>query len=510
MALIPVAKQRPFNPRTADWAVESGNQTRPIRTVTKHTDIAPIVNGAVVQVDRALWTTRQTAGLREFLKITNSTITQAVQQSAAANAITQLIRCTVDVDLPGMPDGMFNGGCLFGSTWLLYRTHVKSRVDGISAGDGLVTGGNITVIDRCHIEGMGTAYAGWPLLPSNIPVTVVGPAGTTRFGMTDAQTASVVHLAENTYYKAGQLIDTPLNGMCYQVSSAGTSGAGNVAGTTSPWYFAWPGGSRATPGWNNFFQLNPLSTAQPFADGPDTLRLVLIGPVIHGDGIQTGRYSPLVVSRTRIEGFANSCIFIQSSSPSPSTDPAGPFVVNNCDLEADANAWIYANTLGADPTFSGAYAGRWVRSSTGVWSAYNKPYLARPEYLTVVGNLFRNRKKDGMSPQFDPTRALFWAIWTSTTPGLVHPATSAVKGDYGVFVRDEETRTAAIARQWSSPGVINTAVLERRYQYGIFPGACDARSWIVWRDNVDENGALINPVVRVGGVFDAQGYYTGI
>lgn len=497
MILNPKARQQPFNPRTADWTL-IGNHQATTTTVNVLADTGLTASGQVYQGSNVLWQKDpDVGGIRAFVNLKNSAVIKKLFVSHATDSFITMRDCTADVPLLGMSPDQFNGACLGGSGVALHRCHVKSRIDGVGPTSEVT--GNPSVIDQCWIEGPGfNTYRGYPLAPGNIPATVIGSAGTTGAPPTDAQFASATMFQASTVYAAGAFIGSD-GAHLYQVSTGGTTGA-NITG--------WPITTL-------FKDLASNDTTQPFATGPDTLKLIYVGDYMHADGVQVGRYGALDITRTKIAGFQNSAVFIQSSAQAQglplSNDPAGPIRIVNCDIQALSNMWVYVNSIGGDTQFSGAYPGRWVRTA-GVWSALSaSPWFARPEGVTITGNLFRNRVSDGRSPQFNAAGDKFtWALWGTASITVSTGVSGAPVGDYPVFVRTEDDRQAGVTRQWSSPGVIDTTVLEARFQKGIFPGACDARSWIVWRDNIDEAGALINPLPRAGASgFDSQGYYTG-
>jgi hypothetical protein len=292
-----------------------------------------------------------------------------------------------------------------------------------------------------------------------------------------------------------------------------------------PWYQYWPGGTNG-PAQTPFLNLISSDTSMPFPDGTNTLQLAYIGPVQHSDGIQMGRAESVIIRRNKISGFSNSCVIIQSSAApyDSSQSPAGPVWITECDLQATDNTWVYVNTNSGDPNYAGtgntSYAGRWLRNpTTGAWTAYTQPWLGRPEMITITDNLIRNRILGGLSPDIanqglggfiNCAGSVFGVNGSSATDIHGNP----IKGDYAVFVPDEATRQAGIAAQFQSDGVtIINSVLEQRFQYGIFPSACDARSWIVYARNIDQNGNEIFPQYtnRPGSSgFDNNGYYIGV
>lgn len=516
---------KPYSPATmtgGDWDAAVGNHQPTTRTITMAADLPGngIAPDTVIELNNVLWQS-DVGRLQAIFYIDNSTIDHHIAVNRVGSYV-QMRNCTVDVPLTNM--GMYkgapvtNGGILETASVSMYRVDVKTRIDGIWPGDGSSPGvGNPSVIDLCRFNGPGfTPYDGYPLAPGNIPATVKGVAGTTGALCTDAQFAAAKRLPATggATYAAGDLVATG-NNLLYQVSTGGTCSLGPVSGQ-SFWSY-WPGGSLGGAA-ARFKDLPSNDTTQPFSDGPDTLRLVFIGFYMHSDGLQIIRTGHIDVRRTKISGFPNSCMLIQSAGRSydNSDNPTGPVRIVGCDLQAAAcngqpGQWLYVNTNQPDPNYTGAnsgvYVGRWLRSSSGVWSAYSQPWLSRPEYISITGNLFRNREGNNTAPQFNYN---IQTVYGGSRTNLANGSGSTTVGDHPVYVRSEADRQAGITRQWSAPGVIDTAVLEARYQYGIFPGACDARSWIVFADNVDQTGAIIYPKVRfsVPG-FDSQGYYIG-
>lgn len=528
-ATIAAVPAKPYSPATmtgGDWDAAVGNHQPTTRTITTAADLPGngVTPDTVIELNNVLWQRNPDTGpLQAIFYIDNSTIDHRIIVNRVGSYV-QMRNCTVDVPLTNM--GMYkggpitNGGVLDTTSVSMYRVDVKTRIDGIWPGDGLSVGvGNPSIIDLCRFAGPGYApYDGYPLSPTNIPATIKGAAGTTGALGTDAQFQGVKQLAISggATYVAGDLVST-VNAALYQVSTGGSCSPVQLVNGQNFWNY-WPGGSLGGAA-TRFKDLPSGDTTQPFATGPDTLQLVFVGFYLHCDGVQVIRTGHVDVRRTKISGFSNSCMLIQSAARSYDNgdNPTGPVRIVGCDLRAAsynglAGQWIYVNTNQPDPNYTGAnagvYVGRWLRTA-GVWSANSAPWLGRPEGVSITGTLFRNREGDNVSPQFSASRQPVYG--GQRTLAANGSGSTAQAGDHPVYVRTEADRQAGITRQWSAPGVIDTAVLEARYQYGIFPGACDARSWIVWADNIDQTGAVIYPRLRysVPG-FDSQGYYTGI
>jgi hypothetical protein len=505
--MLPARRKAILNPRVmsdADWDAVVGKHDSVIDDVI--TTLADVPNngfnpGVTIPLHNVQWDMPPDLGtLRSIWDFRNSIINWRLNLGHHIQAYIHMRNSTMDVPLNHMSVAQENGPALGGTGMSVYGLDIKSRIDAIWPGDGQ-TVGNSSVVDLTRIKPTGyVSWIGFPLAPGNIPVTVKGLAGTTGEVLDEALLPTVGFVQPNHVYTAGELISTDRNCL-YQVSTGGTSGSGTLADGRA-WYRAWHGGDSGSPPQVMFKDLPSNDTTQPFSDGPNTLKLAFIGRVTHADGMQIIRAGSVDITRTKIFGYPNSCIIIQGSARSYDNGepPTGPVRVYNCDLRASGyfttslGQWLYVNTNSRDPDNPTRCAGRWRRSSGGVWSLWSTPWLGRPEGVSIINNLFRPRDTDGAQPFYPTNRVVF-----------AHGST----GDWPIYVRSEADRQAGYARQWSSPGVIDPAVLEERFQRGVWPGAVDARSWIVFADNVDEAGNIIYPIDRTGTGFDAQGYYTG-
>jgi hypothetical protein len=513
----------PLNMTDGEWASITGIRKPTTTTITSSTAIYE--NNQILSLSNTNWLGDTTVDA--LVSATDSYINSALGQGHGTDRFLALSHSTLNGVLTNYPAGAENGSIFGGSGMAFSYNNVYSEVDGLWPGDGLPPGsGNPSIVEYCYIHGPGTfeTWYGLPLAANNIPATVIGLEGTTQSNMTDEQMESVVTITASTYYEAGAFVFTGAG--IYEVSTPGTCSSGNVTqnGVTALWYEFWPGGSHGTSN-TPFFLLNSSDTSQPFADGPDTLKLVYIGTYQHDDGIQMGRTEPVAIRRTKIAGFSNSCTFIQSSAApygSPSPWPAGPITITECDLQAAGNCWIYTDSLGVEPTWTGAMPGRWFRAlDSADWSANPEPWLGRPEMITITDNLIRNRLSDNLSPNSFGSGSYqnFGGFINMTTndPNLVKGSYSFLHDDFPVFVPDEATRQAGIVTQFNSDGTINTDILEQRFQYGIYPGCCDARTWIVLARNITEAGTEIFPTysyrtnITINNTlaFDDRGYYLG-
>jgi hypothetical protein len=513
-----VAPLRPENMTDADWAQLTGPTLSTTSTVTTASQLpsSGFSAGNAIDLSRMLWEIAPGATLHAMFQANHTQFFKALGVGHSNTSHIAGYRCSVNATLNDMILSTNNGGVLTGTGMSILQGRVNTQLDGIWPGDGLVTG-VASRIESTWVSGPSSqSYYGYPLASNNIPVTVVGSAGTTGAYMSITQFNSVLTVAASTVYTAGQFIST-VGGNLYQVSTGGTTGSGFISGsTTLYWWQAWTGGQSSTSS-TRFCDLSSSDTSQPFSDGPDALKLVYIGPYMHDDGMQIPRAGTIDIYNCRIDNMNNSDIFIQSSGASYENNtstypqPAGPVRIVGCDL-GYAGRWIYANCLGTDSVYNtGIYAGWWQRSTGGAWSAYASPWLGRPNYITITDNLFRD-SAGGVMPSYSGATNTVEPLEMSSGGHTTYNGSSAnLAQDYAVFVADENTRNTGIATQTNSDGSINSTVLEQRFQYGVFPGACDARSWIVWARNRDQRGAEIIPYLRGGQTgYDSKGYYTGI
>jgi hypothetical protein len=580
---------RPENLQPAEWDARVGPTQS--QTISYTSANQPAVSNSPNNIINLSRSNLNVVGLtfNGFMQINHSVVQSGYQMAYGhdtRNSQTAAFRTLFNVPLGSMYATEPNNGGIVNGPVSLVQSDVQTQLDGIWPGDGCYYG-LPSIIENVRVQGsVAIMFYGYCLQPGNIPATTIGDAGTLDpVNPTVAQclAASAVTPTAGAVYSAGQTMVTSIGGFQYmfQVSTGGT-----CSGTTS----GWP----TTP----FFQLASNSTAQPYADGPNTLKVICVGPFLHADGVQIARAGAIEVRHSKITGTTNSCMLIQSSAasydtanafglgagynsytvsttassttvtgtgqvfssgmvgqnyfivglgyvvvalvqsttqmtitqPAASTvsvaamyvpNPTGPVRVIGNDLTG-LNQYLFINTNTVDPVYgNGVYAGRYVRSNTGVWSAYTSPWLSRPEMCTVTDNLFR----DKIGNNGIPTGNVPWFGGTSpsggvaTSPVLACAATtiangattySAIKGDYAVYVPDEATRQAGITAQGTDLSPTFSAY-EQRFQYGIFPNACDARSWIVWARNRDQRGATLFPIQRASANpgFDANGYYTG-
>lgn len=424
----------------------------------------------------------------------------------------------------GMSYDQKNGGATDGSSIDAAESEFYSDIDGLWPSDGIAMGygGRPSVLDRCVIRGNYIlSFSGFPVAAGNADGTVKGLAGTTGEPVALPQMSTAVPAALSTYYAQGQLIYDAQT--LWQVTTAGTTssvtpviGSDNVSHT---WTTVWPGGVADGVIEPRFMDLAAGATSQPFANGPNTLRLVYIGDIAHGDGLQLPRAGITQVVGCKIGGFQNSECFVQASAKSydgVSLDPTGPFIILDSDVQAYSNQWIYFTCNASDAVYgSGVFPGRFKRDKvTGVWTANTLSYLGRPEFCAVIGCRFLNRTVDGAVASFKTTgaypieRTPTSAVGNSTA---TNGSGATGTGDYPMYLPSEARRRELIANQTNTDGTPNFATYEARFKHGFFPGACDARAAIVWAGNTRQDGTMVHPLSRQGrSGADAFGYYIGV
>lgn len=397
---------------------------------------------------------------------------------------------------------------------------------------------------------------------------IVGEAGTIgrRFYTEAEQRESLLSLGS---FNQGDIIPAgkyfSAGGRFYAVTQAGpmpVQAAGNASYASDMLAFitaqAWPGrgpdGSTAdrtavfnllTKGADGVYrdQSGAAVSAQPFtAQSGSTLQLVSLGAYLHADGAQNIRPGWYGWRQSRFRGWANSTFLDQTNIPfgsmtapdmldyrvdstgRPNLPLGGTF---NPDyygikhvgliMEPLSNQWAYVNVAGgnADPIWTNFFPGMYTRDLNAPnWyvNPVNKQYVSPPWGVSFIECQFLDRVNNhttNWGTQVQPTMtpgAYPGAVWTADNTSAQHPITKQ-RGDYAVFVKYDQQRRDAVARQFNADGSINFAVLEARCQAGIQANRCDARTWIEWRDNQNARGETILPAVRAGfGGFGSDGY----
>lgn len=183
----------------------------------------------------------------------------------------------------------------------------------------------------------------------------------------------------------------------------------------------------------------------------------------HMDGIQVIVRGYTNIQENRIEGWDNSGVFIKGGGIAPidgSTDPIQHVNIKGNFFGNSGLSYFYIFCRIGD-------AG--INQST---------YGARPRYVTITGNFFESHMHETIpGRRLDP----ILSGDNATNPSL-RPA---------MFVHTESERYEGIMRQDYNPDV-----LSYRQSVGYDITAVDARTWIVWNNNIwlDDNTEAIPPL----------------
>jgi hypothetical protein len=585
-----------------DWDQLVGTTQPTTSTVTSLAQITNNVN-VVSNINNLLWEIPQgvSGGTHAYFQAHQTQFKKTVLFSHGGYDYIAANRCSSITTLQDKYlDGSNNGGAFGNGSMSLSQFDLKSESDGLWPGDGISPGGfqaatglgHASVIEYSRITGPTfLSFGGWPAAAGNIPITTVGPAGTTGEPPTTAQMQNVVQASPGAVYAAGQLVcGTTGIFSLYQVSVGGTCGS-DIA--------SWPANGP-------YLYQNTFTLSNVFADGPDTLQLCPIGSLFHCDAIQSGRAQCIDIRYNRITGYPNSSGFFQSSAqaydaynsvstsagspvvtgtsfqPSlagqwcfitgvagyfivsavlsstqlqmstaiPTTvsgatltigAPTGSIRVQHCHIQPSGGCrWLYVDSLYQDPYYlNNVMGGRYMRNPTGpVWMPFvgntlgpaPTPYNGRPEFVTITDNVFYDTAPYSstnpflgslvLAPSFTlPISATNFPpvdaadVYGKIGSGAMNGSGAACAGgDWAVWVPDEATRQAGIKAQYQSDGITPIfSVFEQRFQYGIFPGACNAENWIVFARNRDQRGNTLYPTQRYSCAgFDSHGYYIGV